>query len=121
MHGEIRELGATLAALSPQLPERSLEQTEARRLDFDILYDADNDYARQLGLVFAFPDDLRDVYANFGLDLPKFHASEKWELPMPARFVVATDGSVRYAESDPDYTRRPEPEETLAALRALAG
>lgn len=92
---------------------------EQRKLDFDILYDADNGYARQLGLAFAFPADLQEVYANFGLDLPKFHASEKWELPMPGRFVIDAGGVVRYAESDPDYTVRPEPEETLRALRSL--
>ena len=27
---------------------------------------------------------------------------------------------IRYADSDPDYTTRPEPEETLAALRTLS-
>lgn len=119
MHGEIRELGATLLALSPQQSERSLEQAEQRKLDFDILYDADNGYAGQLGLAFTFPADLQEVYANFGLDLPKFHASQKWELPMPGRFVIDAGGVVRYAESDPDYTTRPEPEETLRALRSL--
>jgi len=38
---------------------------------------------------------------------------------MPARFVIDRQGVVRVAESDPDYTTRPEPEDTLAALRAL--
>ena len=38
---------------------------------------------------------------------------------MPARFVIDRAGVVRAAESDPDYTTRPGPEDTLAALRAL--
>jgi peroxiredoxin len=38
---------------------------------------------------------------------------------MPARFIIDRHGIIRYAESDPDYTTRPEPEHTLAALRAL--
>jgi len=38
---------------------------------------------------------------------------------MPARYIIDRDGRVRYARTDPDYTRRPEPEETLEALRAL--
>lgn len=37
---------------------------------------------------------------------------------MPARYIVGTDGSIRYARIHPDYTTRPEPEETLAALGA---
>jgi hypothetical protein len=36
---------------------------------------------------------------------------------MPARFVISQDGVIRYAEVNPDYTRRPEPEEVLPALR----
>jgi peroxiredoxin len=38
---------------------------------------------------------------------------------MPARFVIDRRGIIRYADSDPDYTTRPEPEDTLAALRTL--
>ena len=40
-------------------------------------------------------------------------------LPMPARFAIDRDGVIRWAEADPDYTTRPEPEDTVAALRAL--
>ena len=32
-----------------------------------------------------------------------------WVLPMPARYVVGTDGVIAYAEVNPDYTRRPDP------------
>lgn len=71
--------------------------------------------------MFALPADLREVYRDFGIDLTRFNGSQRWELPMPARFVVARDGTVRYAESDPDYTVRPEPEETLRVLRSLPG
>ena len=39
---------------------------------------------------------------------------------MPARFVVGQDGVVLYAEVNPDYTRRPEPEDMLPALRRAA-
>jgi peroxiredoxin len=40
---------------------------------------------------------------------------------MPARFILDRRGIIRYAESDPDYTTRPEPEHTLAALQNLRG
>ena len=38
---------------------------------------------------------------------------------MPARFIIDTAGVVRYARVDPDYTRRPEPQETLNHLRGI--
>jgi hypothetical protein len=38
---------------------------------------------------------------------------------MPARFVIAQDGTILYAEVSPDYTRRSDPEELLPALQEL--
>ena len=38
---------------------------------------------------------------------------------MPARLVVDSGGIVRAADIDADYTRRPEPEKTLADVKAL--
>ena len=36
---------------------------------------------------------------------------------MPARYVVGTDGVILSAEFDPDYSKRPEPEATVAILK----
>jgi peroxiredoxin len=94
----------------------SREPKEAHSLDFEILYDSGNAVAESYGLRFELPDDLRAVYAGFGIDLPKNHGGGGWELPMPARYVIGADGKVTYAVVHPDYTQRPEPEETLEAL-----
>jgi peroxiredoxin len=39
---------------------------------------------------------------------------------MPARFVIDRKGIIRHAQTDPDYTVRPEPEETVSLLRKLS-
>jgi peroxiredoxin len=77
--------------------------------------------AARFGLRFSLPEYLREVYRTFPLDLEKFNGDASWTLPMPARFLIDRDGTIRWAESDPDYTTRPEPEDTLEALRALGG
>jgi peroxiredoxin len=41
------------------------------------------------------------------------------DAPIPTRFVIDRNGIIRAAQSDPDYTTRPEPSDTLDALRAL--
>jgi peroxiredoxin len=38
---------------------------------------------------------------------------------MPGRFIIDRSGIIRYAEVNPDYTVRPEPEETLSVLEKL--
>ena len=114
---EITALGATLVAISPQLPEHNRELIKHRQLGFEILTDRGNEVAAQSGLRFALPQYLRDLYATFPLDLAKFNGDASWTLPIPARLVIDRDGVIRYAEADPDYTTRPEPSETIAALR----
>lgn len=112
----IEELGARLVAISPQVREKSAEVKEKNRLSFPILSDPGNEYSDRLGLRFALPEELRDVYRSFGIDLPSFNGDASWTLPIPARIVVSSEGVVLDVDADPDYTRRPEPEATLAVL-----
>ena len=116
---EINALGANLVAISPQLPEHNRELSERRHLTFPILSDRGNEVAARFGLRFALPEYLRQIYRTFPLDLETFNGEPSWTLPVPARFVIDRQGIVRAAESDPDYTTRPEPADTLLALRAV--
>jgi peroxiredoxin len=70
-------------------------------------------------LRFTVPDYLREVYTKFSIDLPRLNGDQSWTLAMPARYVIDRSGRVVAADCDPDYTNRPEPEKTLADLRAI--
>ena len=83
--------------------------------------DPGNEVAARYGLSWTLPEDLRQLYLQFGIDLPTNHGEDSWTLPMPARYVIDTEGVIRYLRTDPDYTRRPEPAETVEVLRSLAG
>ena len=106
-------------AISPQLPEHNRELIRSRQLTFEILTDRGNEVAAKFGLRFALPAYLRQLYGTFPLDLEKFNGDASWTLPIPARFLVDQQGVIRWAEGDPDYTTRPEPEAVLEALRTL--
>ncbi len=115
----ISQLGATIAALSPQLPEASRSLAEKQRITFDILSDPGNDYAAKLGLRFRLPDDLKAVYLSFGNDLALRNGEDSWTLPMPGRFVIDRRGIIRAVDVDPDYRYRPEPQKTIDDVKAL--
>lgn len=114
---QFQALGASLIAISPQNPVNSRKSVRQNNLSFPILSDPHNDVAAAFGLRFALPDYLVDLYKSLKNDLPAFNGDPSWTLPMPARFVVGEDGTILYAEVNPDYTRRPEPEDMLPALR----
>ncbi|HEV2238929.1 MAG TPA: peroxiredoxin-like family protein [Ktedonobacterales bacterium] len=118
---QIRSLGATLVAISPQTPDHSLSTREKKELTFTVLSDVGNQVARAYRLVFTLEEGIRPVYTAIGADLPTFDGDASWELPMPGTFLVAQDGTVRLSFVTEDYTRFMEPADLLDGLRAIAG
>ena len=116
---QLQELRATLVAISPQTPDQSLSTTEKNELTFEVLSDVGNQVAKQLGLVFALPEELKPIYQEFGIDLPHHNGDQTFELPIPATYVVASDGTIVHDFVNPDYTQRLDPEEILTALQQI--
>jgi len=109
-----------MVVLSPELPRFSADLAKRHKLAFPILNDHGLTIANTFGLVFTLPDDLKDLYLNaFKNDLAQRNGESSWQLPLPARFVIDRSGVIRYAQADPDYTMRPEPEETFAILKTV--
>jgi hypothetical protein len=42
-----------------------------------------------------------------------------WTLPMPARYVLAQDGTIVYSEFSEDYTCRPDHQEMIPILSKI--
>jgi len=116
---QFQALGASVVAISPQTAANSRKSQRQNKLDFPILSDTHNDIAAAFGLRFAMPDYLIDLYKNLKNDLPAFNDDPAWTLPMPARYVIGQDGIIAYAEVNPDYTLRPEPDSMLPVLARL--
>ena len=116
---QIRSLGASLVAISPQTPASSRKAQRENALSFPILSDHRGEIAAGFGLRWRVQDDLKAVMTAFKVDLTAFNGEPTWTLPMPARYVIAPDGVIAYSEVNPDYTRRPDPSELLPTLRRL--
>ncbi len=118
---DFENLGAQLVLISPQLEEHNLSIATDKKLCVPILSDPGNEVAARYGIRFSLPDDLKQIYQKFGINLDQFNGEESWTLPMPARMIIDTSGIVQHTAINADYTVRPDPEETLAALKALQG
>ena len=117
---EIKQSGAHLVGISPELPEFLNKIVEAQRLNFDILHDEKNALAAKFGLKFSYPQDLKELYRDkFNIDLEVQQGNSEWALPMPARFIIDQDGIIRYAESKADYRDRPDPDELMEVLKNI--
>jgi peroxiredoxin len=112
-------LGAQLIAITPQTPDKSLEQFKAAPREFDVLSDLDSTAMRAYRLLFEVDPDLAAVYRKHGLDLIEYNGPGRNVLPAPGTFVIDRDGIVRAMQADTDYTKRMEPADVIRALEAL--
>ena len=113
---EIKALGGSLIAISPELPDHSLSTSEKLSLDFDVLSDPENGVARQFGLVYRVSDAARDQLLALGRDLVARNGSDAWELPVTATYVIAQDGLIKFDHVDADYRDRLDPVALVNAL-----
>lgn len=115
----IEAAGATLLAITPELPDESLNTVEKNELAFHVLTDRNSDYARRLGLVHTLPGEIIDIYRGFGIDVEKHNGKDQFDLPLPATYVVGKNGVVFKSFVEVDYTKRMEPEIAIAALESM--
>jgi peroxiredoxin len=116
---QLRELGATLVAISPQTPDHSLSTQEVHELTFVVLSDLGSHVAREYGLAYALDELGRALHAQMGADLPAYNGNDSWELPLTGTFLVDQAGTVRLASVDPNFFHRLDPSFVIARLKEL--
>jgi peroxiredoxin len=113
---EIAARGGQLVSI---LPDR---QQFVRRLpdeilsSFIILTDIDNAYALSLGLVMWLGQRIAELMEGRGHRLSEYQGNDGWFVPLPATFVVGSDGRVRARHVDPEFRQRMQIADILAAL-----
>jgi len=118
----MEQLGATLIAISPETPDHGIVAAEKNKLTFPVLSDFGNKVARQFGIVFQIGQELKEFSKNvFKNDIALRNGEDSYELPVPATYVIDTNGVIRFAHVDVDYmTGRAEPGEVISTLKAIA-
>lgn len=115
---EIKAEGATLLALTPEVPDQSLSTAKKHNLEFEVLTDLHNQVGKQFGIVFKLEKNVAAVYQN-GFDLHAYNGDDSDELPLAATYVIDTNGIIKWAFLDADYRNRAEPSEIIKQLKKL--
>ncbi len=113
---DIARPGAQVVAVMPERQKFAAEFKADAGSRFPVLTDIDNGYALMLNLAIWIGPDLERLLSSFGRSLPDYQGNESWMLPIPATFVVGTDGRVAARFIDPDFRRRVSIEELIHAL-----
>ncbi|WP_268849352.1 peroxiredoxin-like family protein [Flavobacterium aestivum] len=115
---DFEKTGATLVAVSPQIPDKSLSTEEKLNLKFQVLSDIGNKVARQYTGILKYEGSSDKALKNIGVDLNEYNNEETGEVPIPAVFVIGQNKEILFADSEGgDYKKRVEPKNVLLALQ----
>jgi peroxiredoxin len=111
-------LGARIMALTPELPDSSINTAQKNALKFDVLSDLGNKVAEQYGVVYTLTPDVATRYQE-GFGLHEYNGNKSNKLPLAVTYVIGTDGIIKYAFLHADYRKRAEPSVLLEVLKVL--
>jgi peroxiredoxin len=117
---EIEALGASLVAISPELPDRAAMTADSNALTFPVLYDQGNEVARRFRLTHQIAPEVVRYQLGNGNDVAAYNGVDTAEVPLPATYVVDTGGIIQYVFVVADYTRRADPDTVIRMLRDRA-
>lgn len=113
---ELRQRGALLIGISPQNTRQNDFLAGQHGLGFPLLSDSGCAVAAQFGLTYTVSAPDRQYYRSILVNIPFMNGDESWQLPLPAAYVVAPDGTILYAAAHADFRVRPEPAAVIEAL-----
>ncbi|MGI8827364.1 MAG: peroxiredoxin-like family protein [Chloroflexota bacterium] len=117
----IEAAGASLIAISPQAPDRSLTLAERHGLRFSVLSDTSQETIRAYRLHYTLASSNQELYLNaFAIDLRQQNADGTWDLPAAGTFILDRGGIIRARFVNTDYRTRMEPAAILNALDGLS-
>lgn len=103
----INAKGASVVAVTPEIPEYVAKSVEKTKASFPILYDAGLKIMKDYDVAYKLDDKALNRYKKIKVDLNVINGSENGEsLPIPAVYIINRQGLIIYRFFDPDYTNR---------------
>ena len=118
-HKEIAAAGAQVVSIMPDQPEYVAKVAADVDDAFLILSDEGNGYSLSLNLAIWLGDRIRSLSCALEIELEKSQGNDGYFVPIPATFVIGPDGTIVARHIDPDFRRRMEIDDVLAALNQI--
>jgi len=113
---QVINAGWQIIAISPDKPEKLLETIDKHQMKYILLSDSTMNAAIQFGIAFKVDDGTVEKYHGYGIDLDEASGQSHHLLPVPAVFLVGTDGIIKFEYANPDYKIRLDTQTILSKL-----
>ena len=115
---DLLALGYQIIAVSVDRFEKLNPTIEEQQLHYTLLADAQATATRAFGLAYKVSDDAVQRLKGFGMDIEDASGRTHHILPVPAAFIIGTDGVIKFSYVNPDYKTRVNGDVILAAAKA---
>jgi peroxiredoxin len=112
----IKAKGATVVAVTPEIPGNISKTIEKTKAEYSILYDEGLKIMKAYEVEFKVPENTLARYRNTGIKLEENNGKNGNYLPIPATYIIDQDFAITYRFFDPDYKKRPSVKEILDQL-----
>lgn len=113
----IKEKGATLVAVTPELPDYVSKTVEKTSAEYSILYDEELKIMKAYDVEFEVPENTLTRYRNSGIKINEINGFRNGNfLPIPATYIIDKEANITYRFFNSDYKKRPSVQEILDNL-----
>jgi len=116
---ELKNLDVQLLAVSPDKPSKVRETIERHKMSFILLSDSDMVAARSFRVAYKLDDQTLAEFKKYNIDVEDASGQRHHMLPVPAVFLVTTNGLIQFEYVNPDYKVRLDPELLVAAAKII--
>jgi len=118
LKGEIVQNGYQIVAINPDRPAEIAVAEGKNNFPFLVLSDSDMEAAVAFGLAFKLDDETVKKYTDFKIKLEDSAGQPRYSLPVPAFYLIGTDGKITFEFHDPDYKVRISKDALLQAIKS---
>ena len=105
--GFIKAKGATVLAITPEVPENISKTIAKTNASYSVLYDEGLKIMNAYKVAFQVEAKTVEKYKGYGVDFLKANGSNGANLPVPAVYIISKKGKIIYRFFEVDYTKRP--------------
>ena len=119
LKNEFAKNNVDIVAISPEVQKYSSKVKEENNLSFEILSDDESKAMEEFGIDFTLTKEVKKIYAGFNIVLTKQNANQRFQMPVPATYIINKDLKILFAHIEEDYTTRFEPTKALEIAKNL--
>ena len=117
IEAEIIKSGFQIIAVSPDRPAKLNESIDKHKMNYLLLSDSNMAGAKAFGIAYKLDDATIKKYDVYGIDLIGASGEKHYSLPVPAVFVIGTDGIIKFEYVNPNYKVRLESNILLSVVK----